>query len=312
MWPFNTIMGRNCRWTYTISATRLGPMVARTRSRRVRARPPGAGAAWLVVGSVVSVQCGQALGKTMFGSVGAGGVVTLRLGFAALMLLVIWRPRLPTRRCELGPVMALGTAIAGMNLVYPALAHLPVGVAVTLQYLGPFAVSLAGARRLRDLAWAVLAGGGVLAFFGPDAPSSSIGAALALLSGASMGAYVVLSRRIGGLTADGSLLSWAVAWAALVSLAGGLWSAGPALTAPQALWTGAAVAVLSAVVPYSLDLAALRRLPPRVVAVLESLEPVAGGLAGLVLLGEVLGASQWLAIGCVSVASLGAAVTANR
>jgi threonine/homoserine efflux transporter RhtA len=275
-------------------------------------RPGRRSASWLVVGAVASVQSGQALGKSLFDAVEPAGVVTLRLGLAALVLLAVWRPRPPTDPRDVRLVAALGTAIAGMNLIYPALAHLPVGVAVSLQYLGPLTVALADARRARDLAWAALAGAGVLAFYGPAGPMSLVGAVLALLSGGSMGAYLLLNQRAGARTRDGSMLAWAVAWAALLSAPTGAVPAAEALArpgAPGTLAVAGAVAVLSAVVPYSLDLAALRLLPSRVVAVVESLEPVAGGAAGILLLGEALAASQWLAIGCIALASAGAALT---
>ncbi len=270
---------------------------------------PAAVAPLLVVGSVISVQTGQAFGKQMFAITDPAGVVALRLGFAAVILALLWRPRLPAGRGSLGLIVALGTAIAGMNLIYPALTRLPLGVAATLQFLGPFTVALAGSRRLRDLPWAALAGLGVFLFYGPGELSSLTGVALALLSGAAMGGYVVLNKRAGARTRDGSFLTWAVIWAALICLPIGIVNTGESLLRPQVLATGAGMAALSAVVPYSLDLAALRRLPSRVVAVLESLEPVAAGMAGLLLLGEQLHTSQWLAIGCITAASIGATLT---
>jgi inner membrane transporter RhtA len=288
--------------------TNLADRSAR-RDAPPRARP---GAPWLVVGAVASVQSGQALGKTLFDTVGPAGVVTLRLGLAAVVLLLLWRPRPPTDPRDLRLVVALGTTIAGMNLIYPALAYLSVGVAVSLQYLGPLTVALAGARRARDLGWAVLAGAGVLLFYGPGGPSSFAGTVLALLSGASMGGYLLLNKRAGARTSDGSLLSWAVGWAALVSAPAGALPIAEALGQPDApvtLGVAASVAMLSAVVPYSLEMVALRRLPSRVVAVIQSLEPVAGGVAGVIVLGEFLDAPQWLAIGCIVSASAGAVLT---
>lgn len=263
--------------------------------------------AWLVVGSVVSVQAGQALGRQMFDAVDPATVVLLRLVFAAVIFMLLWRPKPPGSRRTMALTIGLGTAIAGMNLIYPALAYLPLGVAVSLQLLGPLTVAVVGSRRLRDLGWALLAGGGVALFYGPGSLSSAVGMLLALLSGASMGAYVVLNKRAGALTVDGSLLSWAVAWAALLALPTGL--AGTAADQLQLadLLLGAAVALLSAVIPYSLDLAALRRLPTSVVATLESLEPVAAGIAGVTILGEHLRLIQWAAVACITAASVGSA-----
>ncbi|MGH3367781.1 MAG: EamA family transporter [Nocardioidaceae bacterium] len=235
-------------------------------------------APWLVVGSVVSVQAGQALGRQMFTDVAPATVVMLRLVFAAAVFLLWCRPKPPRRPSTLALTIGLGSAIGGMNLIYPALTRLPLGVAVSLQLLGPLTVAVLGSRRLRDLGWAVVAGCGVALFYGPGSLSWTVGVLLALLSGASMGAYVVLSKRAGAHTLDGSLLSWAVCWAALLWLPAGLASTSADQLQPDTVLLGATVAVLSAVVPYSLDLAALRRLPARVVGTLESLEPVAASI----------------------------------
>ncbi|WP_219419466.1 EamA family transporter [Pseudonocardia nigra] len=282
-------------------------MTASTDLRRSRTPP----APLLVLGSVVSVQVGQAVGKQMFGLVDPAGVVTLRLGLAALVLLAIWRPRLPTDARSIGLVVGFGTAIAGMNLIYPALHHLPLGVATALQLLGPLTVALAGSRRVRDAGWAVLACTGVFLLYGPGdgAPLPFAGVLLALASGASMGLYLLLSRRAGAASGTGSTLALAVTWAAIVSLPFGVPAAGADLVAPHVLAAGLGLAILSAVVPYSLDLAALRRLPPRVVGVLESLEPAVGALAGVVLLAEHLAPAQWTAIACITAASAGAVRT---
>lgn len=273
-------------------------------------RPP---ATLLVLGSVMSVQVGQAVGKQMFAVLEPAGVVTVRLGLAALVLLAFWRPRLPTDGRSIGLVVAFGTAIAGMNLVYPAMQYLPLGVATSLQLLGPLAVAVAGSRRALDVVWALLACAGVLLICRPtDGGALPVtGVLLALGSGASMGLYLLLSRRAGAASGTGSTLALAVAWAAVVSLPFGIPASGGDLLRPHLLAAGLGVAVLSAVLPYSLDLAALRRLPPRTVGVLESLEPVVGALAGLALLAEVLDTAQWLAVGCITAASAGAVATAR-
>lgn len=274
---------------------------------------PSLPAPLLVVGSVVSVQVGQAVGKQMFDLVEPAGVITLRLGFAALVLLAVWRPRLPPDRRSLGLVVAFGTAIAGMNLIYPALRYLPLGVATSLQLLGPLVVALSGSRRARDVAWAVLAGAGVLLFHNPAGGALPLlGVFLALASGASMGSYLLLSRRAGARTATGSTLALAVTWAALISLPFGISTTGVGLLEHRVLLAGLGLAVLSAVVPYSLDLAALRRLPPRIVGILESLEPVVAALAGLLILGEYLTAAQSLAVTCITAASIGAVLSRWR
>jgi inner membrane transporter RhtA len=257
----------------------------------------------LVLGSVVSVQAGQAFGKQLFAQAGPGGVVVLRLGFAALVLLAIHRPSLPSRR-NLVPVLGFGTAIAGMNLIYPALGFLPMGVASALQLLGPLAVAVATARRARDIGFALLAGFGIWLFHAPSGTTlPAAGLALALLSAASMGGYLVLSRKVGASVADGSMLALAVTVAAVISLPFG---ASAAVCHPSLLLAGFGVAVLSAVVPYSLDLAALRRIPAGTVAVLESLEAAVAGVAGAVILGERLAFTAWAGIACVTASAAAA------
>ncbi|MEW2354463.1 EamA family transporter [Spirillospora sp. NPDC029432] len=266
----------------------------------------------LVLGSVVSVQTGQALGKQLFGEAGPLGVVTLRLAFAAAFLLLLWRPRWPGREA-LPLVAALGTAIAGMQFIYPAMALLPIGIASTVQFLGPLVLALTGSRRPADLLWAGLAGVGVVLIYRPGGEIPSLaGLAFALASGGFMAAYLVLNKRAGARSGDGSLLTWAVVFAAALTLPLGPLSTGTDLFRPGLLLAGAGAALVSAVVPWSLDLAALRRLPERVLAVMVSLEPAAGAVAGLVLLAEDLSASQWAAIACVSVASAGVVATAAR
>ncbi|MDA3630614.1 EamA family transporter [Saccharopolyspora sp. WRP15-2] len=267
----------------------------------------------LVLGAVVSVQFGQAFGKQLFAVVGPLGVAGVRLSLAAVLLLVLRRPRIPVDRRPRVLIVALGAAIATMNVVYLALAHLPVAVASTLQLLGPLSVALLSSRRPRDVLWAALAASGVFLFCGPvSAPLPAIGVGLALVSAAGMGSYLLLSHRIGAISDDGSPLALAVACAAVLVLPFGIAESGTALLSPTVLLAGLGIAVLSAVVPYSLELAALRRIPPRVVGVLQSLEPATGALAGLLLLAELLSPIQLVALGCVTAASIGAVLARDR
>ncbi|MEU7260374.1 EamA family transporter [Streptomyces rimosus] len=282
----------------------------------VRPRRPGPPAPVFVLGSVVCVQLGQALGKGLIDDVGGPwGVVALRLAIAAVVLLLWRRPRLPAARGDRLLVLAFGTSIAGMNLVYSAMAYLPLGVAVTLQLLGPLAVALGSVRRWRDALWGVLAVAGVLLLAAPGAAGSlpAAGLAYALASAAAMGSYLLLSRRAGARSHGAGPLALAVAWAAVLTVPYGLVESGAArLTGPSTLVMALGVALLSAVVPYSLEFTALRRLPVRVVGVLQSLEPVVAGLAGLLLLREWLTAVQWAAIGCIAAASAGVVATGQR
>jgi threonine/homoserine efflux transporter RhtA len=223
---------------------------------------------------------------------------------AAGLLLLVHRPAVPRQWPPLRTVLGFGTAIAGMNLIYPALSYLPLGMAATLQLLGPVTLALATSRRPFDLALAAMAGVGVWLFntpAGTDYPLA--GTLLALASGASMAAYLLLSKQAGVGTTNAAPLAIALTWAALLTLPFGITDSGTALLSPRVLLIGAVVAVLSAAVPYSLELAALRTLPPRTVGVLQTLEPATAVLAGMVVLNEHLHAPQWLAIGCVSAAA---------
>ncbi|MQA11960.1 MAG: EamA family transporter [Pseudonocardiaceae bacterium] len=277
----------------------------------VTAALPRTPVAVLVLGSVVGVQFGQAFGKQLLGVAGPMGVVLLRLGFAATVLLALVRPRLPVSRRDVPLILGFGTAIAGMSLfLFPALQRLPVGMTVSLQFLGPLSLALLGSRRLPDLLWAGLAGVGVFLFYDPASGSwSTSGALFALASGACWAVYLLASRRA-GTRVGASVLALAVCWAAVVCLPFGILESRTAVVPeilPEILVAGLGLALVSAVLPYSFDLLALRRIPPRVLGVLVSLEPVFGGLGGLLIVGEHLELSQWIAIGLISTASLGVA-----
>lgn len=263
----------------------------------------------LVLFSVVSVQFGQAVGKGLFDQAGPAGVVALRLGFAAAVLLALTRPSLPRTGRELGLLLGFGTAIAGMNLVYPALVYLPLGLATSLQLLGPIMLAVLASKRLRDVGFAVIAGAGLWLFYQPaETDYAFIGLVLALASGISMAAYLLLSRRAGAQNLTAAPLAWALTWAAALTVPLGVAESGVVLLNPLVLLVGLLVALLASVLPYSFELAALRRLPPRTVGVMQSLEPAAAGLAGTLILAEYLSPLQWLALGCVGAASA-AAVT---
>ncbi|MDJ0362257.1 EamA family transporter [Rhodococcus sp. H29-C3] len=261
------------------------------------------------------MQFGQAMGKSLFDIVSPAGVVTLRLVISALLVGVVVRPALPRTRRELGLTVTFGTVIAGMNIVYLALEHLPVGVAATIQLLGPLTIAIAMTRNPLDIVWSALALVGLVLFAVPTAhggDSLSVpGMLLAGLSAVSMGAYVLVSKRAGAAAADARYLSWALVWASILWAPFGVATDGSKLLDPGILAIGFLVAILSAAVPYSLELVALRKLSPRVVGTLQSLEPAVGAVAGLVVLGEILTMSQIAAVTCVSVASV-AAVSCSR
>jgi inner membrane transporter RhtA len=265
--------------------------------------------------AVGSVQFGAALAKTLFDEAGAGGTVFLRVLFAAAVLAIVWRPRARGRPArDLSLAAAFGLALAGMNLAfYEALDRIPLGVAVTFEFVGPLGVAVAGSRLRLDLLWVVLAAVGILLLsdFGEFGGLDAAGVGLALLAGAFWAAYIVLSARTGKAFPGGSGLALAMIVASALLAPVGIADAGGALLDPLVLALGLAVAMLSSAIPYSLELEALRRMPAGVFGVLMSLEPAAAALAGYVVLGETLGVREVAAIGFVVMASAGAARSAS-
>lgn len=274
---------------------------------------PTAPAPALVLVAIASVQIGAALAKGLFATAGPAGTVMLRLGFAALVLLVVVRPGRAVLRAPAGSrhpglvVIVFGLLLAAMNLsFYEAIARIPLGVAVTVEFLGPLGVAVAGSRRWLDGLWVVLAGGGVVALAGGGGRVSALGLLLALVAGGCWAGYILASQRVGRAFPGATGLALALAVGAVVLLPIGIAGAGSALLAPGVLATGFAVAMLSSAVPYSLELAALRRLPTSVFGVLMSLEPAMAAAAGFVVLGESLRVRQLAAMACVCSASAGA------
>ncbi|HEX3647881.1 MAG TPA: EamA family transporter, partial [Pseudonocardiaceae bacterium] len=184
--------------------------------------------------------------------------------------------------------------------------RIPLGVAVTVEFLGPLGVALAGSRRWLDAVWAVLAGGGVVLLTDGGGHIEWLGVLFALGAAACWACYILLSKKLGERTSGGGGLALAMAIGGLLVAPFGLASSGTELLHPQVLLAGFGVALLSSVVPYSVELEALRSIPPRVFGVLMSLEPAAGALCGLVLLGQALGPLQWIAVCVVVGASVGA------
>ncbi|MTD58090.1 EamA family transporter [Amycolatopsis sp. RM579] len=261
---------------------------------------------------IISVQVGAAVAKQLFATAGAAGTVTLRLFFAALVLLLIWRPALRLGRQAWPVVIAYGVVLGLMNLsFYQALARIPQGITVTIEFLGPLTVALAGSRRLLDAVWALLAAGGVVLLAETRGDLSVAGLLFALGAAVCWGAYILLGAALGSRTSEGNGLALAMAVAAMVAMPTGIVESGTGLLSPWVLFVGLAVALLSSVIPYSLELEALRKIPPRVFGVLMSLEPAVAALAGLIVLHEALHPLQWVAVCCVMAASVGAARSAK-
>ena len=269
----------------------------------------------LVVGAVASVQFGSAVAKSIFDEIGAGGAVLLRTVFAAAVLTLIWRPRV---RCLTGRqlllVLLFAMSLAGMNAsFYAALDRIPLGVAVTFEFVGPLGVAVFASRRKLDLVWVALAAAGILLLsdFG-TADLDGLGVLLALTAGAFWAAYILLAARMGQAIAGGGGLALAMVLSAVLLAPLGIAEGGSDLLVPWILAVGFAVGMLSSAIPYTLELEALRRMPAGVFGVLMSLEPALAALAGFLVLSEDLAAREVVAIALVVVASAGAAREASR
>lgn len=267
----------------------------------------------LVVVSIGSVQFGSAIARTLFDELGAAGTVLLRLGLSGAALLLILRPRVRswTRRSWAAALLLGGTMAAMNSVFYLSLRTVPLGVAVTVEFMGPLALSLVQTRRFIDLVWVVLAGLGV-ALLGLDTTSGIpvTGLLLAGTAGLFWAGYILASARVGQLLPGIDGLAVALTFGALLVLPFGISGASGLLGQPSLLLPAAAVALLSSVIPYGLELVALRRIPTRVFGILMSLEPAAAAVAGFVVLGQQLVARQMVALVLVSLASVG--VTLGR
>jgi inner membrane transporter RhtA len=291
-----------------------GRSLASRLSDRLRGAPPTA----LVLFPIVSVQLGAAVAKSLFDSLGPGGTVFLRIAFAAFVLFLLVRPKLGGHD-RAGYLVAglFGLTLAGMNFsIYLAFDRIPLGVAVTLEFVGPLGVAVAGSRRLLDLLWVVLAAAGILLLAplgvlgGMDL--NPVGVAFALLAGCLWACYILLSASAGSAFSGGTGLVIALCVGTLVLFPFGIAGAGYALLDPKLLLAGFGVAMLSSAIPYSLELEALRKLPARVFGVLMSLDPAVAALAGLVVLGERLEMRAVVAVLLVTIAAAGASLFGGR
>lgn len=269
---------------------------------------------WLVMVSIISVQTGAGVAKNLFESLPPAAVVWLRLLTSAVLLVLVVRPALRAHsRGDWAVVVGYGIALALMNFfIYQAFARIPLGIAVTIEYLGPLAIAVLGSRRRVDLLWAGLAGLGVAALGLEPAALDPLGILFAVLAAAAWAGYILLSAATGQRFSGASGLAIAGVVGAVVIAPAGIAEGGAALLDWRLLLFGLAVGVLSSVVPYTLELNALRRMPPRVFGVLMSLQPAAAALVGLVLLGELLTVWQWVAVLCVIVASAGSTRASAR
>src|SRR5690242_6401726 len=286
--------------------------------------PPSA----LVLTGVFSVQFGAGLAAKLFTQIAPAAVTGLRLWTsAAVMAAVGARPLcnaltgLARRRAwrDAAVVAGFGLTLAVMNFsIYQSFARIPLGISVTVEFLGPLGLAVASSRRLLDLLWVALAGAGVALLAHGALPASAgrgtvlLGLAFGLLAALSWAAYILLSRATGQRFSGSTGLTIAMLAAAVVITPVGVTAGGTALLRPGVLLTGLGIGLLSSIVPYSLELEALRRIPARVFGIWMSLEPAVAALVGLIILGQALAVREWLAIGCVMIACAGAARGARQ
>jgi inner membrane transporter RhtA len=270
----------------------------------------------LVVASICAFQLGAALVKSLLPVVGARGAATLRLSIAAVVLCIAfraWRTRLPPGAWRL--VARYGAVLGLMNLCfYFSLERLPLGIAVALEFTGPLAVALWHSRRAMDFLWVGLAVLG-LALIIPWRGSSNaidlLGVAFALGAGLFWALYIIWGRQVGLIAGSTRSVALGMVIGALVVMPFGAAAAWPALVSPPLLTLAISVAVLSSVLPYTLEMLAMTRMPARVFGVSMSLEPAIAALAGWLMLSEQLAPQQYLAIAAIMVASGGAAFSAR-
>jgi inner membrane transporter RhtA len=288
-------------------------MATATPSRK-EAAPKAAGAgtrgaALLTVGSIVSVQSGSALATGLFDSVGPAGAVFLRAAFGALALLLFTRGApLRLRQWPHRDVWLLSLSVAAVNLFfYAALDRLPLGITVTLEFVGPLGVAVLGSRRPRDILWVLLAAAGIILLSdGGGGSVDGLGVALALIAGFFWGAYILLSARVGALAPGAGGATMAAVISAVMVAPLGVGQGGAGLLAVSTLAAGAAVGVLSTAIPYAAEMEALRRLPQAVFGVLMSLEPAVAAAIGFLALSQDLAGPEIVAIALVVIASAGA------
>ncbi|MFJ3904786.1 EamA family transporter [Streptomyces sp. NPDC090025] len=284
------------------------------RRSDLRATAAATPAPVLLLAGMVSLQFGSAVAKTLFERVGPAGTTLLRLLFAAALLCLFTRPAPRLLRTHGRLLLGYGAVFTVMQFAfYQATARLPLGVVVTLEFSGPLLLAALTSRRALDRVWVLLAAAGLLVLGGTRGLDDPVGLAAALVTGAALTGYILIGAKVGRAVPGGAGLALGLFVAAVLALPTapllGLPPLGT-LAEPAVLAAALGVAVLTTVIPFSLEFAALRRLPPRVFAVLSTVEPVIAALAGLALLGEHLTLVQWAAVLCVVGAATGTAIGA--
>ena len=270
---------------------------------------------YAVLLAIISVQCGAAIAKSLFPTIGAAGTASLRIGISAVILLLAYRPNLKAvTPKQWRIVLPYGLTLGAMNLVfYSAIERIPIGLAVTLEFIGPLLVAIVGSKRLLDYCWVVLAALGIVLI----APWSNdqidpIGVLFALFAGALWAAYIVLGGKVSKIMHGGEAVATGMLFGAILILPFGIYENGLINLTPKLFGMGVALALLSSAIPFTLEMKALGQLPPRTFSILMSLEPAAAAICAFIFLQEHLNFYEILAVICVVTASAGSTLTAKR
>ncbi|SHH56593.1 EamA family transporter [Flavobacterium defluvii] len=265
--------------------------------------------------AIISVQCGAAIAKTLFPAIGAAGTASIRIGVSALILLLAYRPNLKAiTPAQWKIVIPYGLSLGAMNLIfYFAIERIPIGLAVTLEFVGPLLLAIVGSKRLVDYCWVLLAAIGIL-LIAPwtNERIDSLGVVFALLAGGLWAAYIVFGGKISKIMNDGDAVSTGMLFAAILVLPFGFLENGLANLTPKLFGMGIALALLSSAIPFTLEMKALGQLPPRTFSILMSLEPSAASICAFIFLQENLSFYEILAVVCVVIASAGSTLTAKK
>lgn len=265
--------------------------------------------------AIVSVQCGAAIAKTLFPAIGAAGTASIRIGISAILLAIAYRPNLKNITPEQWKiVIPYGLSLGAMNLIfYLAIERIQIGLAVTLEFIGPLLVAIIGSKRLVDYCWVLLAATGIILI----APWSNdridpLGVLFALIAGGLWATYIILGGKVSKIMNDGQAVSTGMLFAALLIIPFGFYENGLANLTPKLFGMGVALALLSSAIPFTLEMKALGQLPPRTFSILMSLEPAAASICAFIFLQENLNIYEIFAMLCVIIASAGSTLTAKK
>ncbi|HEA15175.1 MAG TPA: DMT family transporter [Pseudoalteromonas prydzensis] len=267
--------------------------------------------------AMVTIQSGASIAKQLFPLIGPEGTTALRLGFSATILCLVFKPwRAFPPLGQRMPIIVYGLCLGGMNIFfYYAIARIPLGIAVALEFTGPLAVALLSSRRKRDLFWVACAISGIVMLL-PDMKGEEsldlLGVILALGAGACWAGYILFGKKTGNQSSGGMTVALGMSVAALILVPYGAISQGSALLSWEVIPLGLLVAIMSSALPYTLEMVALRNMPAQGFSIMMSLEPAIAALAGFIILAELLSIWQWLAILLVIIASVGSSMSTSK